>query len=95
MSGYQPLYVRGMQSGLVQDRQEFILPDDAYPTLLNMFIWREQIRRREGLEFIGRLRRSVTVNGNSLTAGSINLKTTFYSGQTNGQVVPTTISMMT
>lgn len=57
MSVYQPTYIRGMQTGLVQNRQEFILPDDAYPTLENMFIFREQIRRRQGYRLLGRLRR--------------------------------------
>ena len=57
MTPYKPLYIRGVETGLVQNRQEFILPDDAYPTLTNMFVWREQLRRRPGLKFLGRLRR--------------------------------------
>jgi len=67
MARYDPLYIRKMETGLVQDRQEFILPEDAFPILENAYIWREQERRREGLTLLGRLRRKFTASslGNS------------------------------
>jgi len=67
MSGYIPTKIAGFSTGLVQEREEFILPDDAYPTLENAFVWRERIKRRQGLELLGRLRRTfLTVSlGNS------------------------------
>lgn len=60
MSGYRPTYIRANATGLVQDRQNFILPDDAYPTLENAFIFREQIRRKQAYQLLGRLRRTFT-----------------------------------
>jgi hypothetical protein len=54
---YQPLYMRKFETGLVQNRVETILPDDAYPILENAYIFREEIKRRQGLQFLGRLRR--------------------------------------
>jgi hypothetical protein len=67
MAGYDPLYIRKPETGLVQSRQEFILPDDAYPTLENAYVWRERIKRRQGLDLLGRLRRFYTASsiGNS------------------------------
>lgn len=56
-----------MQTGLVQERQEFILPSDAYPTLENAFIFRERIERKKGFQLLGRLRRNLLAKslGNS------------------------------
>ena len=80
-SGYQPLHVTGMTTGLVQQRQEFILPDDAYPVLENAYVWRERIKRKQGYQLLGRLRRIFTaqVLGNADGAGAFsgNLKTIF------------------
>ncbi len=60
MSGYTPLYVKGNATGLVQDRENFILPDDAYPVLQNAFVWRERIKRKQAFQLLGRLRRTFT-----------------------------------
>lgn len=67
MAGYRPLYIKKYETGLVQSREEFILPDDAYPTLINAFVWRERIKRKQGFQLQGRLRRifSIVSIGNS------------------------------
>lgn len=59
MAGYSPLKITGMEGGLVQEREEFILPDDAYPTLVNAFVWRERIKRKKGYQLLGRLQRNI------------------------------------
>ena len=46
-----------MSTGLVQQREEFLLPDDAYPTLQNAYVWRERIKRKKGYKLLGRLSR--------------------------------------
>ena len=60
MPSYIPVKVTGNTTGLVQNREEFILPDDAYPVLENAFVWRERIKRKQGTELLGRLRRTFT-----------------------------------
>lgn len=60
MAGYVPLYISGQETGLVQSRVESILPNDAYPVLENAFIYRERIKRKQGLGELGRLRRVFT-----------------------------------
>lgn len=64
MAGYKPLRIAGNSTGLVQEREEFLLPDDAYPTLQNAYIWRERIKRKKGYQLLGRLQRNIgTTNG--------------------------------
>lgn len=73
MAGYTPINVKGWEVGLVQDRQEHLLPKDAFPTLENAIVFRETIKRKQGYQFLGRLQRSVTIaapnNTNSLLMG--------------------------
>jgi len=59
MAGYSPLKITGNETGLVQEREEFLLPDDAYPVLQNAYVWRERILRKKGFKFLGRLRKSI------------------------------------
>ncbi len=73
MSGYSPLKITGMTTGLVQERENFLLPDDAYPKLQNAYVWRERLKRKKGCLLLGRLQREVTIaapnNTNSLLMG--------------------------
>lgn len=59
MAGYSPLKIIGNSTGLVQNREEFLLPDDAYPVLQNAYVWRERIRRKQGFSLLGRLQRNI------------------------------------
>jgi hypothetical protein len=60
MGGYTPHKITGLSTGLVQEREEFLLPEDGFPVLENAFIFRERIKRRQGLVLLGRLRRLLT-----------------------------------
>jgi len=57
LSFYRPLYIKHYEAGLTQSRQNFLLPNDAYPILQNMFVWRERLKRKSGYRLLGRLRR--------------------------------------
>src|SRR5579864_2247930 len=72
MGAYSPLKITGMSTGLVQQREEFILPDDAYPILKNAYVWRERIKRKRGYQLLGRLQRNIgTTNGSGNATISI------------------------
>jgi hypothetical protein len=60
MAGYAPLKITGNSTGLVQNREAFLLPDDAYPTLQNAYVWRERILRKKGYQLLGRLQRIIS-----------------------------------
>lgn len=57
MGKYQPLNISGPETGLVQERQNFLLPNDGYPRLRNAYVWREQLKRKFGYKLVGRLER--------------------------------------
>ncbi len=55
----QPIYIAGSGSGLVTDKKPFLIPENAYPVIENAYVWRDRVKKREGLELEGRLRRSL------------------------------------
>jgi hypothetical protein len=69
MAPYQPLKITGMASGLIQNREDFLLPNDAYPVLQNAYVWRERILRKQGYQFLGRLKR-LLMNANFGVTGA-------------------------
>jgi hypothetical protein len=91
MAGYQPLYIKSYETGLVQDRQQFILPADAYPILQNAYIFRERIQRKKAYQILGRLQRNLPSQSIGSTGGGGNLfrtLQTYYSLETSAQIVP-------
>lgn len=93
-SFYKPLYVAKYETGLVQSRQNFILPNDAYPILENAFVWRERIKRKSGYRILGRLRRILTgqalgnLDGAGEFSGNIRI---ILSLETNADIEPGTL----
>lgn len=59
MAGYKPLKIIGPQAGLIQERENFLLPNDGYPVLQNAYVWRERILRKKGYRLLGRLQRNI------------------------------------
>jgi hypothetical protein len=91
MSGYQPLKIAGNQTGLVQDREEHLLPADAYPILVNAYVWRERIIRKQGSQTLGRLQRiftSVSIGTSSDSPWTFNLFTLSSITETTAQLNP-------
>ena len=60
MSSFSPLVIAGSDQGLRLDKKSFLIPDNAFGTLENAYVWRDQVKKREGLKLLGRLRRSLT-----------------------------------
>jgi len=73
-TAYQPLNIKGTETGLVQQRQNFLIANDAYPVLENAYIFREKIQRKQGYELLGRLRRDfedVGIGSSAIGVGPI------------------------
>lgn len=91
MAGYSPLYIKGMAAGLVQSRENFILPDDAYPTLENAYVWRERIKRKQGYRLLGRLQRIFT---SLMVAGGSTINPNLFNLYTLAGVTPEATAMI-
>lgn len=57
---FQPTLISSY-SGLIKDKKPFLLIDEAFQTLQNAYTWRETVKKREGIQLVGRLRRCFTV----------------------------------
>lgn len=57
---YAPLKIAGFESGLIQEREDYLLPNDGFPNLFNAYVWRNKIVKKRGSESLGRFRRLFT-----------------------------------
>ncbi len=67
----QPITISGYDKGGLQtNKKPFMLINEAFPRLENAYCWRDRVKKREGLELIGRLRRILTSQSGGLTTGA-------------------------
>lgn len=95
---FLPNYISAYQSGLKKNKKPFLLIDDAFQELTNAYVWRERVKKREGLKLVGRLRRVFTAQAaGSVTIGvgatTFNLFTQLsIAGEPNASIEPGDIS---
>lgn len=90
-------------SGLETDKKPFLLPDQAFQTLQNAYVWRDRVKKREGLKFLGRLRRVLTIAamGNISAVGAGTFSFNIFTGlgllatEPNAQIEPGNITNIT
>jgi hypothetical protein len=73
MGALTPFFITGYAKGLVTNKKPFLLPDQAWSTLENGYVWRERELKREGNQLLGRLQRNLTAQ--SLGATVLNQTT--------------------
>lgn len=64
--------IAGYNSGLRTNQKPFLIPTEAFANLDNAYVWRERVKKREGLEYFGRLRRVITAVAGAGTYSTIN-----------------------
>jgi len=93
----QPLFIGPYQVGVKQDVKPFMIPDEAFPTLTNAYVWRGRVQRKPGYVLLGRLKRVLTaqVLGNTDVAGVFteNLLTVAQLIDAGATLVPGSISI--
>lgn len=81
--GMQSIDIFGFKSGVQKkNKKPFLFVDDAFQNLENAYCFRDEIKKREGLQFIGRFRRffqSASIGNSGASAWTIN---TLYSNYT-------------
>lgn len=73
----QPITIAPYDTGLQNDKKPFLLIDSAFQELTNAFVWRERVKKREGIKFIGRLRRVITTTAGGNVTIAAGVTTTF------------------
>lgn len=70
MPTYKPTAIASQESGLIKDKQAYVIPQDAFVALENAYVWRGVTKRRDGYETLGRLRRVLTAQALNVTVAS-------------------------
>ncbi len=71
MSSFNQVYIGGYPSGgLINDRKPFLVADDAFTKLENAYVWRNRVKKRDGIKLVGRLERIFSAVNFFLTGAS-------------------------
>lgn len=55
MTAYSPYFVGNYKVGLETDLDPYLIPEDAFPTLENAYLWRGRVLKKGGYDLLGRL----------------------------------------
>ena len=95
---YKPLYIADLKSGLVRDKEAYLIPQDAFPDLNNSYIWRGRIKKRKGFAQLGRLRRNVTGLAQTATGANpyvdADLLNSVRATEPNAEIIPGTVTII-
>ncbi len=69
--GLQSIDISGFNSGVQKNKKPFLLTEDAFVDLQNAYVWRQELKKREGIKLIGRLRRTFDDQSLGNTGASI------------------------
>lgn len=74
---YKPTYITDLQSGLVRNKESYLIPQDAFPEITDAYVWRGRIRRRQGFAVLGRFQRNLALVADDGTYSTINGTNTY------------------
>src|SRR5437879_2960680 len=93
----QPLLIGPRDAGVQNNLKPFMIPENAFPDMLNAFVWRNRIQRKAGYALLGRLQQTITGQslGNTDGAGnlSVNILTFVTAIDAGGTIAPVSITI--
>jgi len=96
----QSIDISGFNSGAQKkNKKPFLLVDDAFQELQNAYVWREEVKKREGMQFIGRFRRffaNESIGVSSASVWSFNIYSTLSTPivpEPTAEIAPGTITI--
>lgn len=97
---FTPQYIGSDFAGLVNNVKPLLLFDGAFQQLYNAYAWRNRVKKREGLQLLGRLRRLFVAQATGgvvigIGATVFNLKTQLGITETNAEIAPGNLSTIT
>ena len=48
------LFIGPYETGVQRNVEPFMLPNEAFPTLTDAYVWRGRVKKKEGYSFVGR-----------------------------------------
>ncbi len=97
---YKPFYISNYQneSGLDESKESFLIPEKAFPQLEDAYAWRGRIKRRRGIDLLGRLCRSLTALSMDNTDGTAtytdaDILDAFRAAEPNAEIVPGSVTI--
>jgi hypothetical protein len=73
MTPVQRLTIANFATGYETDREPFLIDNDAFPVLQNMYQWRGRILKKRGTFLLGRLQRYIPANATRPHTGTSNI----------------------
>jgi hypothetical protein len=97
----QSILIAPFDKGLQNNKKPFLLMDNAFQQMKNAYVWRERVKKREGIKLVGRLRRvltSETFTDTTPAADTFNIPNIFtgqlsITGEANAQIEPGTLDI--
>jgi len=98
----QTLYISNIQHGLETNVTPFLINNDAFPVINNMYIYRGRIQKKRGTSLLGRLQRQLTTisAGTYTTANGTNMLAIFTglginTSEPTASIIPGNVSNIT
>ena len=90
MSLAKPFLISNIRTGLDREMEPWLIPEDAFPTLEDCYMFRGRIERRKGLTSLGRIVKNVSME----SVGTVTTPWTSFSGTlAHGDISPGSVSI--